>query len=96
MNPATKKYKEMRIIWYQSSAVLDGGGLGSNTIKITRENGFKPKFYPTQIISSISIGKKKKNPYKRNLTSKFPLYINMNSKWIIELNIKHKTLNCLE
>ena len=36
MNPATKKYKEMRIIWYQSSAMLDGGGLGGDTIKITR------------------------------------------------------------
>lgn len=26
MNPATKKYKEMRIIWYQSSANAGWGG----------------------------------------------------------------------
>ena len=69
MKPATKKYKEMRIIWYQLSAMLDGGGLASNTIKITRENGFKPKFYPTQIISNIAIGpkKKKKNPHTKEM-----------------------------
>ena len=48
--------------------MLDGGGLASNTIKITRENGFKPKFYPTQIISNIAIGqKKKKNPHTKEM-----------------------------
>lgn len=47
MNPATKKYKEMRIIWYQSSTMLDGGGWAAILSKFTRENGFKPKFYPS-------------------------------------------------
>ena len=80
----------MSIICYQSSATFDGSRLCSNTIKITGENVFQPKFYPSQTINHISIGKKK------NLTSKLPLYIKMYSKLIIELNVKHKSLNCLE
>lgn len=85
----------MRIIWYRSSAMLDGGGWAAILSKLQEKMVLNLNSI-TQIVSSIYRQKKTIPIQKGNVTSKFPLYINMNSKWIMELNIKHKTLNCLE